>query len=275
MNDGPSPADHEGPSRGPARPVDVISFNLLPFIAGPLLGGLCILAARTRWPPVLRVPLIMGGVLAIAMSGGAMLATWWVFGASARRRWDWVERAAGSPTRWLNLTTGFDDSTLTLRQRLGEGGRTLDIFDAAKDHEPALKRARHRFPPPGRSVVRTAIDVEIESASAETVLLLMSAHEAHGSDRIALFRSAARALTPDGRIVVVEHLRDLANALAFGPGAWHFSTRREWLAVADGAGLELIEETRLSPFVAGMLFTRRPSAGTPAERLPVASRQAR
>ena len=246
----------------------MISFNKLPFIAGPLAGGLSILAARTPLPLVLRAPLFVGGLLAVTMSAAAVLTTWWVFGASARHRWDWVGRAANRPNRWLNLTTGFDDSTPILRQQLGGQGRSLDVFDSAKDHEPALKRARDRFPPEGRPVSPTALDDEIEPASADAVLLLMSAHEAHGPDRVELFRSAARALTPDGRLVVVEHLRDLANTLAFGRGAWHFSTRTEWLAVAEAAGLALTVETRLSPFVAGFVFTRKGAPGRPAPRLP-------
>jgi SAM-dependent methyltransferase len=217
------------------------------------------LAARAPLPLVLRVPLLAGGLLAITMSAAAVLTTWWVFGASARHRWDWVEDAAGRANRWLNLTTGFDDSTPTLRQRLGGEGRALDVFDPMKDHEPALQRARDRFPPAGRPVAATLLDDAIEAASADAVLMLMSAHEAHGPDRVELFRSAARALTPDGRLVVVEHLRDLANSLAFGPGAWHFSTRTEWLAVAEAAGLALTIETRLSPFVAGFVFSPKPA----------------
>lgn len=237
----------------------MISFNKLPFVAGPLAGGLSLLAARTPLPWVLRVPLVVGGLLAITMSAAAVLTTWWVFGASARSRWDWVEDAAGRPNRWLNLTTGFDDSTPTLRQRLGREGRALDVFDPKRDHEPALQRARDRFPPAGHPVAPMSLGDAIEPASADAVLLLMSAHEAHGPDRVELFRSAARGLTPDGRLVVVEHLRDLANTLAFGPGAWHFSTRTEWLAVAEAAGLTLTAETRLSPFVAGFVFSPKRS----------------
>jgi hypothetical protein len=56
--------------------------------------------------------------------------------------------------------------------------------------------------------------------------------------------------------VVVEHLRDLANTLAFGPGALHFLPRREWLRLAAASGLALHDEARLTPFVRAFFLAR-------------------
>jgi len=86
------------------------------------------------------------------------------------------------------------------------------------------------------------------------VLLLMSAHETHGEARRNLLVIARAALAPGGSVVLVEHLRDRANILAFGPGAWHFARRGDWLSVASNAGLELVHEQRLDPWVRGFVF---------------------
>ena len=241
---------------GPAGPTDVIAFNIAQFVLGPVAGVLALFAALTPLPFPLRVGLIVAGVLAIEMTISAIAATWWVFGHRADRRWAWVHDRAGTPRRWINLTTGFDDSTATMQHSIPGSGVAVDVFDTTVQHDAALLRARRRFPPASRSVpVEMAVDT-IESGSADVVFLLMAAHEAHGSARLALFRSAARALSAGGRLVLVEHLRDAANTLAFGPGAWHFSTRADWLAAALAAGLDLVEETRLTPFVAGFVFAR-------------------
>ena len=39
------------------------------------------------------------------------------------------------------------------------------------------------------------------------------------------FRELKRVLAPGGRVIVTEHLRDLANIAAYSIGAWHFHQR--------------------------------------------------
>lgn len=240
---------------GPASPIDVLGFNVAPVVLAPISGVLALLAALAPLPVPVRIALAVGGVGAIVLTVAALATTWWVFERSSGRRWAWVMEQAGQPRRWLNLTTGFDDSSATLRRSLRGEGRSIDVVDPTLQLERPLLRARHRFPPPGSPVVPAALDAAIEPHSADVVFLLMAAHEAHGPARADLLRSAARAIAPGGRLILVEHLRDTANILAFGPGAWHFSPRDAWLATTREAGLRLVAETRLSPFVGGLVLT--------------------
>jgi hypothetical protein len=55
-----------------------------------------------------------------------------------------------------------------------------------------------------------------------------------------------RVAAPRGKVIVVEHLRDLAAALAFGPGISHFFPRREWLRMGSVAGLAVERERRIT-----------------------------
>jgi ubiquinone/menaquinone biosynthesis C-methylase UbiE len=85
---------------------------------------------------------------------------------------------------------------------------------------------------------------------ADAVFLLLTAHEIRkAEDRDQFFAEVARILSPGGRVVLVEHLRDTWNAVAFGPGFFHFFSRGEWLRTAARARLRVESERRMTPFV--------------------------
>jgi len=88
-------------------------------------------------------------------------------------------------------------------------------------------------------------------------MLLLSAHELRRhDDRVTLLRETARVVAPAGRIVVAEHLRDLANFLAFGPGFLHFHSAATWRRAFAGAGLIVEKRFRVTRFVAVYVLRR-------------------
>jgi SAM-dependent methyltransferase len=86
---------------------------------------------------------------------------------------------------------------------------------------------------------------------------VFAAHELRTpGHRAELFGEVARALRPAGRLLLVEHCRDAANLAAYGPGAWHFYPRQEWLRLAAGAGLTPAGESTMTPLVRVLVFAR-------------------
>jgi hypothetical protein len=71
-----------------------------------------------------------------------------------------------------------------------------------------------------------------------------------------MFRETARVLRQEGCVVLVEHLRDWKNFLAFGPGFLHFHSRQDWLRTIRDAGLVVEQESPLTPFVECFVLRR-------------------
>lgn len=94
----------------------------------------------------------------------------------------------------------------------------------------------------------------------DTLFLLFAAHEIRQPKRRAeFFLEAARVLASSGQLLLIEHLRDWKNFVAFGPGLLHFYSRGEWLRVAREAGLLVEREERVTPLVCCFLMRK---AGT-------------
>ncbi len=51
------------------------------------------------------------------------------------------------------------------------------------------------------------------------------------------------------KIILVEHVRDLANFVAFGPGFLHFLSVASWRKSWEAGGFNLDASFRITPFV--------------------------
>src|SRR6185369_13029286 len=196
-----------------------------------------------RWIPVLAwtaAPAIFWLVASLAVS-------WYVYDYSPLGRYEWLPPLlAHRPSRWLNLHAGLDEASAPLSRLLpGSDHSSLDIFDPRQMTEASIRE--------GRRVTRAHEPQSIDWARLgpkDAIFLIFTAHEMrHDNDRVSLFRRIAGVLAAGGEIAVVEHLRDWANFLAFGPGFWHFLPLRTWRATAAAAGLRIRKEISVTPFV--------------------------
>lgn len=234
----------------------VVRFNW-PFYA---LSGLVALAALIVLLMSPNETLVRGAALAaipaIYFALASFLASFFVYDLSGITKWEWLREIVPRDAKAIaNINAGFDDTTDAIRGLFPQAMvETWVFFDPSRQTERSIVRARKDQP------ARSAFEFDssrlpLPAQSQDAVLLLFAAHEMREADeRERFFRTAAAALRIGGVMVVVEHLRDFANALVYGPGAWHFYPRHEWLRLGKLAGLSLQSERQWTPFVRVFVF---------------------
>ncbi len=230
--------------------------------------------ARLNWPLYFAAVLVLTGSvcvfiglpgsevrlacgLAFAGSGyflfGSLGVSHQIYDRSDLYRWGWLQRALHGASRgqFIFCHSGFDDASCSLRERLGDvGWLVLDHFDEPRMTEASIRRARRMFPPVAGTLQAAFDRWPVASESADVVFGLFAIHELRSeAERSAWFAEARRCLRQGGRVVLVEHVRDLANFLAFGPGFLHFHSPASWRRCWKCAGLHVLDEFRLTPWV--------------------------
>ncbi|MCB9867664.1 MAG: hypothetical protein H6816_13645 [Phycisphaerales bacterium] len=87
---------------------------------------------------------------------------------------------------------------------------------------------------------------------------MLAAHEIRDPLRAAFADELFRIVEPGGQVILVEHLRDAANFVAFGPGAWHFYSRRTWDNLAVDHGFTVASSRMITPFVRAAIWRKKP-----------------
>ena len=159
-------------------------------------------------------------------------------------------------TRLLTISAGFDELTPLLAQTWpADQLLAIDFYDPALHTEVSIKRARRAYPPvPGTLRVSTHA-LPLPTHSVDYAVAFLAAHEVRDAgERVLFFQELARVLEPSGELIVVEHLRDTANFLAYTIGFFHFHSRQVWLATFRAAGLRVAQEVKITPFLTAFML---------------------
>jgi SAM-dependent methyltransferase len=251
----------ERATRGPFDGVlQIVRYNWSLYVAA-IFGSVLVIGfvVVVHPPTVLAGLLILGAIAALFWLALSLAVSHYVYDRSDLYRWQWIrERIEPNAGHVVNIHAGLDETSLALQEMYPAAEVTiLDIYDAAEMPEPSIARARREVGSTLASVNADFRKLPLATASADLVTVIFVAHELRRpASKEAFFRELRRVIKPGGRVLLVEHLRDAWNLLAFGPGAFHFFPRSEWLRVADAAGFRLSEEISWTVFVHAFVFVQ-------------------
>lgn len=213
---------------------------------------------------------IMVALLVLGTTLASLLVSWYVYDHTPVYGLGWLP-VPHSPVNIINIHAGFDEFSAALAVRFPEASlRVFDFYDPVLHTEVSVQRARRAYPahPDTERVSTASLPLNEQGARPRVrgegllITVLFSAHEIRDeTERIAFFRQLGKAVADGGEIVVLEHLRDLPNFLAYTVGFLHFYSRPNWLQTFSKAGLVVSREEKLTPFLT--IFTLRNAGNTP------------
>jgi SAM-dependent methyltransferase len=235
---------------------NIVRFNYHFYLLA--VGAVLLLKLLASYGPQLlqqyaEVVLVMIGATTLV----SLLVSYYVYDASALYTLDWLPPGLATTGETIvNIHAGFDETSMLLRHKYaGAELLVFDFYDPQKHTEVSIKRARQAYAPfPGTQRVQTQ-QLPAANASAKCVFLMLAAHEVRDPQELIDFlQEVRRILHPDGKVIVVEHLRDAANFMAYTVGFLHFYSRSAWLQAFEAAGLTLVQEKKVIPFVSAFIL---------------------
>ncbi len=176
----------------------------------------------------------------------------YVYDLSGLYQLNWLNNLnIGEKSNVVNINAGFDETSDLLKNKFKFVNLTvLDFYDPKKHTEISIKRARRLYPTfPGTKQVCTS-NLPLEDKSIDAVIVMFSAHEIRNfTERVKFFEELRRVIKSNGQVIVTEHLRDMANFLAYNIGFFHFHSKSTWIKTFESAGLTIHSETEYTPFI--------------------------
>ncbi len=246
----------EGTIRKPFQGViNIVRFNwhfyVLALVLFCILFAVIFFVSRPVGAVILGILLIL-----VTGTGLSLVVSWYIYDHSNLYKLDWLDRIVILPgSNVANIHAGFDEtSELLVANYPGIQLSVFDFYDPVKHTEIAITRARKAYQAyPDTKIIDTA-DRFFIKGPIDYIFAILAAHEIRDhKERIIFFRTLKKSLRPGGKIIVVEHLRNLPNFIAYNFGFFHFFSRQEWKKTFDGAGLSIESETMITPFVCAFI----------------------
>ena len=126
----------------------------------------------------------------------------------------------------------------------------FDFYNAKQHTEPAIKRARKvSLVYPGTRQIKSG-SIPMQDKTADIIFLLSAIHEIRSDEeKVQFLKECKRLCKPGAKVIMVEHLRDFPNFLAFTVGFTHFFSRGTWKKAFEKAGFSTFEEIKFTPFM--------------------------
>jgi len=232
--------------------LNILSFNRHFYVFG-LLALAFLFASRLfiQWPNLFFWLIVAAFIYGLVMP---LIVSAYVYDFSGYYNFHWLTKLVCNSERInliTNINAGFDETSFIIKNKFpGSDLKVFDFYNAKRHTEPAIIRARKvsLVYPNTQSILSNHIP--LGDNTVDIVFLLSAVHEIRSHDeKVQFLKECHRICKPNGKIIMVEHLRDFPNFVAFSVGFTHFFSRSVWKNAFQQAGFSSFRETKFTPFM--------------------------
>lgn len=202
--------------------------------------------------PILTILIFCGFVYGLLMP---LIVSAYVYDFSDYYSMNWLDSFIKQPDllpmKLVNINAGFDETSFIIKDKIKESElNVFDFYDQDTHTEAAIIRARKVSDVyPNTKQIKTNW-IPLDDNTADIVFLLSAAHEIRDfREKVVFLEQCLRICKPSGKVIMVEHLRDFPNFVAFTIGFNHFFSKRVWKKAFESAGFGSFKEEKFTPFM--------------------------
>jgi SAM-dependent methyltransferase len=232
--------------------LNILSFNRHFYYIG--LAVLAVLIASRwfiSWPEAIFWLVIIAFLFGLIMP---LIVSAYVYDFSGYYDFHWLKGVVKEDKKInliVNINAGFDETSFIIKNKFPQADlKVFDFYNAKQHTEPAIKRARKvSLVYPDTQQIKSD-SIPVKDGSVDIVFLLSAIHEIRSNEeKVRFLKECHRLCKTGGQVIMVEHLRDFPNFIAFTIGFTHFFSRATWKNAFQRAGFKFFSETKFTAFM--------------------------
>ncbi|HEX9825525.1 MAG TPA: methyltransferase domain-containing protein [Flavobacteriaceae bacterium] len=232
--------------------LNILSFNRHFYVFG--LAALTLIIASQllfEWPLLWFWLFVAAFLYGLIMP---LIVSAYVYDFSGYYDFHWLKGCGlkdSNTNQILNINAGFDETSFIVKNHFPKSDlKVFDFYNSKQHTEPAIIRARKVSLVYPDTQQTTTSHIPLIDNSVDIIFLLSAVHEIRlYEEKVQFLKECHRICKPNGKVIMVEHLRDIPNFLAFTVGFTHFFSRKVWRRAFVSAGFSTFEETKFTPFM--------------------------
>ncbi len=239
--------------------LNILSFNRHFYVFGICFILIIIVSHIVlEWSNILYWLIIIAFLYGLIMP---LIVSAYIYDFSGYYNFHWLKHCKTNnlnTKKIININAGFDETSFIIKNKFPKSElKVFDFYNAKKHTEQAIIRARKvSLVYPNTKQIKSNL-IPLKDKSIDIIFLLSAVHEIRLHEEKVLFlKECLRICKPDGKLIMVEHLRDFPNFLAFSVGFTHFFSKKVWKKAFKSAGFSSFSETKFTPFMS--IFNIRP-----------------